>query len=122
MSEFSIFVKSKMYNVKNLTLRELARRSGFDASYLSKVLADLVVPPQDIVKLRALAHALDINDQTQDFERFMDLAKIEAGKLPDYIIKNQEAMKSLPAFFRTIDKKKPSKEQLDKIMQILELE
>lgn len=118
---FSKFVKAHQLKRK-FSLRKLAETSDLDSSQLSKILADLLPPYQDLEKLNRLAVALEIQENSEDYERLIDYAKLDAGKLPDYIIENEEVMNSLPAYFRTIDKKKPTKEQLDKIMISIEKE
>ena len=101
---FSDLVKSYQLK-KKLTLRKLSEKSNLDVGQLSRILSDLIPPFQDPEKLERLAQALEIEKNSKDYERLFDYANLDAGKLPEYIKNNEDVKNSLPAFFRTIDKR-----------------
>lgn len=51
-----------------------------------------------------------------------DYAKIDAGKIPDYLMSDQDVLKALPIFFRTIGSVKPTPEELAKLIEVIRKE
>ena len=51
-----------------------------------------------------------------------DLANIDAGIIPGDIRSDEEALKALPMFFRTIRSDKPTAEELDKLIDMIKKE
>lgn len=117
--QFIQLVKSIMEREK-IGLRELARRSGVNAGYLSRVLSKIEPPFQDLGKLEIIANSLNIEKGSDEYYKLFDYAKVDGGRLPEYVKNREEVMSFLPAFFRTIDNKKPTKEQLEKLMKDIE--
>ena len=50
------------------------------------------------------------------------MANIDAGIIPDDIRSNEEVLKALPMFFRTIRSDKPTAEELDKLIDMIKKE
>jgi hypothetical protein len=44
---------------------------------------------------------------------------VDAGRIPDHILKNTELAAHLPAFFRTLSGQKPSREDMEKLLGII---
>jgi hypothetical protein len=44
---------------------------------------------------------------------------VDAGRIPDYILKDEKLVAQLPVFFRTISGQKPSEEQLENLIALL---
>jgi transcriptional regulator with XRE-family HTH domain len=86
---------------KGLTLREFCRTNGFDPGNVSKIERGLFPPPQSKEMLSKYAAALGINEGSENWLTFCDLAIISAGKIPDDIVNNNMLMNTLPVLFKT---------------------
>jgi transcriptional regulator with XRE-family HTH domain len=115
---FGEYVKTKRIQ-KELTLREFCRRLEEDASNWSKVERGVMGPPQDVGKLKRIAAILDIVEASAEWDQFLDLARVGAGVIPDYIMSDKEVVEVLPVFFRTIGSVKPTKEELEEFIETI---
>jgi hypothetical protein len=52
-------------------------------------------------------------------QEFMDDAKIAQGIIPDDILNKAEMLELMPAFFRTVRNKKPNKEEIDRLINLI---
>lgn len=103
----------------NLGLREFCREIYEDPSNWSKVEREKIKPPQEEEKLRKIAKALKLSSNSEQFKNLIDVARIDAGRLPDYIAEDDKILSVLPAFLRTLKNKKPSEEEIRNIMEFL---
>jgi transcriptional regulator with XRE-family HTH domain len=115
---FGEFIKERRIS-KGITLREFCKLLEIDASNWSKVERGLLSPPQDEEKLKKIAHVLDIAIGSEPWKELKDKAQIDAGIIPEDILSDEETVKSLPMFFRTIRSEKPTPEELDHLIQII---
>jgi len=115
---FGEYVKQKRVE-KRLSLREFCRQVNEDASNWSKIERGKNVPPQDQKKLEKIAEILGIDQKSQDWNTLVDAASIDAGKIPSYLLDNQDVVKSLPIFFRTIGSIKPTEEDISKLIETI---
>ncbi len=113
---FGKFVKDLRLKA-NLTLREFCRKLGEDASNWSKVERGKLLPPRDEDKLKKIAVILGIPEDSNDWNTLFDLASVDSGNIPNYIISDKEVMKALPIFFRTVGSVKPSYDELNELIQ-----
>jgi len=103
---------------KGLSLREVCKLTNYDSSNWSKVERGRISPSSDTKTLQRWAHVLGLKDK-QKIQEFIDEAKIAQGIIPDDVLSNKKAASFLPAFFRTIRNKKPTKEELDQLIEII---
>jgi transcriptional regulator with XRE-family HTH domain len=115
---FGDYVKNRRVE-KELTLREFCRRLEEDASNWSKIERGVMGPPQDMGKLKKIANLLDIAEGSGEWEEFLDLARVGAGIIPDYIMSDKEVVDVLPVFFRTVGSVKPTKEKLEEFIETI---
>ena len=94
---------------KELSLREICRLVNYDPSNWSKIERGVLSPPSDIETLRKWTKILGISSKPQDKQKFIDSAMIAQGIIPNDIL-IESRIELLPAFFRTLRNKKPSKE------------
>jgi hypothetical protein len=59
---------------------------------------------------------LGIKQGSPDWDTLYDLANIDGGKIPEYIMSDKEVLKALPIFFRTIGSVKPTTEELHELI------
>ena len=107
---------------KGSTLREFCRINGFDPGNVSKIERGLFQPPQSKEMLSKYAAALGIEEGSEDWLAFCDLAIISAGKIPEDIVTNEELMNALPVLFRTVRDKTLDEECLEKLIKSIKRE
>jgi transcriptional regulator with XRE-family HTH domain len=115
------FIKEIRLN-KGMSLREFCKLTEIDASNWSKIERGLLAPPQDEEKLKRIAKVLGIKSGSETWKEMKDLANIDAGIIPEDIRSDQEVLKALPMFFRTIRSDKPTAEELDKLIDMIKKE
>jgi transcriptional regulator with XRE-family HTH domain len=115
---FGEFIK-KLRAEKRLGLREFCIATDCDPSNWSKVERGMLPPPQDQVLLDRICVILGLQENSEKRELVFDYAAIDAGKIPQYVLKDAELVKRLPVFFRTATGKKPTEEELAKLAEIL---
>lgn len=111
---FGDFIRERRIKMK-LTLRQFAKQKGYDAAYISRLENNLVNPPTDEEKLRGLAKALELKEQSEEWVQFFDLAAASRGQIPQDLASN---INILPAFYRTIRKKKITEEDIKDLVKI----
>ncbi len=107
---------------KGLTLREFCRINGFDPGNVSKIERGLFPPPQSKEMLSKYAAALGIEEGTEGWLTFCDLAVLSAGKIPDDVVSSEELMNALPVLFRTVRDRKLDEEDLEKLVKAIKKE
>ena len=75
--------------------------------------------PRDEDTLRTWAKQLGLKQGSDDWLKFFDYAAVDAGRIPDYVLKDEELVGKLPAFFRTLSGNKPSNEELENLIKLL---
>ena len=120
MGDFGNFLKDEIYNVLGISLREFARRVNMDPAYVSKTLAGKLQPPRSREKLELFASILKLEKGSEKYNKFFDLAQLENNILPDAMQENKNILEHLPAFFRTVNKRKPTREEFQELIAILE--
>ena len=97
---------------QGLTLRAFSDRYGLDPAYISKLENEKNPPPKGD-KLEALAEALNIKKNTKNWIAFFDLAHQARQEFPvDIQSEAREALNLLPAYLRTHNGKKISKDKV----------
>jgi len=102
---------------RGLSLREVCKITSYDASNWSKIERGLLSPPSDPEVLKNWARVLEIKGK--EAEGFVDSATIAQGIIPSDILSDKNSFKYLPAFFRTMRNKKPTKEELDHLIELI---
>lgn len=102
---------------KELSLRDIYKETGYDPSNWSKIERGLISPPSDEKILIKWAKALKLS--REKIREFIDQAKIAQGIIPQDILSQPNAAKSLPAFFRTLRNEKPTKEEIDQLIDLI---
>ena len=115
---FGNFFKRKRINL-GLTLREFCRIHELDPGNISKLERGLAKPPQSQESLAKYAAMLKIENDSEEWPEFSDLAATSAGKLPEDVISNEEIMNALPVLFRTARKESLNEETLTKLISAI---
>jgi len=115
---FGTFIK-ELRARRRLGLREFCLEQGHDPSNWSKIEREVSSPPRDEEALRKWAKQLGIKPDSDDWHKFFDYAAVDAGRIPDHVLKDEELLAKLPAFFRTISGNKPSRAELENLIKLL---
>ena len=118
---FGDFFKQKRIGL-GLTLREFCRINEFDPGNISKIERGLLSPPQSSEKRLEYAKALGIEEGTDDWLEFCDLAVMGAGKIPPYVVSNEKLMNALPILFRSIRRKELDEDDLKNLVNSIKRE
>lgn len=104
---------------KELSLREICKLTGYDPSNWSKIERGILSPPADNKTLKQWAKALGLSQKSKEYQEFIDEAKIAQGIIPQDIMSQDKAIECLPAFFRTLRNKKPTKKEVDQLIKLI---
>lgn len=115
---FGTFIK-ELRARRRLGLREFCLEHGHDPSNWSKIEREILPPPRNEQILSAWARQLGLKPGTDDWLKFFDYAAVDAGRIPDYVLKDEELLGKLPAFFRTLSGNKPTEEELENLIKLL---
>ena len=106
--KFGEFMRLKRLE-NELSLRNLARQTGIDVAYLSRI-EGKVKPPQKEEIIIKLIKALNLN--TNDAQKLKDLASIQNNEIPSDIELQEDNFEAIPVLLRTISNKKLNAEQI----------
>lgn len=102
---------------RGLSLRSFCRESEEDPGNLSRIERGIMPPPENTDKLKSWARILQISGSNEE-ERFLDLADIARGKVPEDLL-DEEIAQKLPLVFRTIRGERVTKSTLKKIAEMI---
>ncbi len=115
---FGEFFKAIRVNIR-LSLREFCMEAQADPGNISRMERGEMPPPQDQEILTRYAQALAIKPGSDNWYRFLDLAAADRGIIPQDLMSDEEVVKILPAFFRTLRGQKPTEDEMRAIAQKL---
>jgi len=116
---FGEFIYNKRIS-SNVGLREFCKTKGYQSSYVSRLENGLIKAPENFEKLEALAIALEIKKNTREWVAFFDLAAASKKSIPKDIENQFKHIEQfLPAFYRTLRKKKINKKDIEKLLKVL---
>jgi len=101
------------------TLRQFCMENGFDPGNVSKLERDLLDAPQSPEVLERYAVALGLERHSAEWQRFLDLAAISAGRIPPDLRAEASLVGRLPLVFRTLRRQPVDGDQLDKLIELL---
>jgi transcriptional regulator with XRE-family HTH domain len=104
---------------KGYTLREYCRTFCQDPAYISRLERGKIPPPSSEKKLIEFALSLDIGRESEEWRNFFSIAMVSAGKIPNEIMSDEEVLKHVPIFLRTLKGEKLTEEQLDSLIEII---
>jgi len=102
---------------KRITLRAFCEKAGADPGNISRMERGGMIPPQDREILCRYAKALGLMEGSAEWYQFFDLAAADRGIIPQDLMEDEDVVRQLPAFFRTLRGQKPTEEELRKIVQ-----
>lgn len=108
---------NKLRTENNLSIREVCKLVGYDPSNWSKIERGLMSPPSEEKTLKLWAKILKIKGN--EIQEFMDDASIAQGIIPDDILNKTDMLELMPAFFRAVRKRRPSREEIDHLVDLI---
>lgn len=115
---FGEFFKEKRIALKK-TLRQFCAENKLDPGNISRLERGLMPPPQGSDKLEEYAFYLHIKKGSDDWYTFFDLARIDAGRIPESLLNNESVAASLPILFRTLRGQKISEKKLERLVELI---
>lgn len=101
-------------------LREFCRTKDQDSAYISRLENNIILPPRNEKKLRTIAKAYEIQEGSTLWTEFFDSAAASNLTIPKDLAENNEnILKFLPAFCRTVRKEKVTKEDVDDLIKLI---
>jgi transcriptional regulator with XRE-family HTH domain len=115
---FGRFFKQKRREL-GLSLRAFCRENGLDPGNLSKLERGVLAPPEGREKLEAYAAMLGLEEGTDAWFEFFDLAAAARGRIPDRLLKEERVVRALPILYRTLRKDKPDRDEVERLMDLI---
>jgi len=103
---------------RGLTLRRTCKIAGYDPSNWSKIERGYMPPPSNEKTLRKWAKILRVLKKNE-VQKFIDEANLAQGIIPQDILSRKDIVNLLPAFFRTLRNRKPTKKEIDKLIELI---
>jgi transcriptional regulator with XRE-family HTH domain len=116
---FGDFFKKKRLKIEK-TLRQFCLENGLDPGNISKIERGILPPPQSREKLLHYAKCLGIEEGSDEWLEFFDIARTDTGRIPEDLLQDKNIVAQLPLVFRTIKGQKLTGEQLEKLARALE--
>ena len=104
---------------KSISLRKACQLTGYDPSNWSKIERGILSPPSEDKVLSKWATTIGLKKGSSEFNKFIDEAKIAQGIIPEDILSQNNLIEYLPAFFRTLRNKKPTKSETKKLIDLI---
>lgn len=113
---FYIFFESlRQHN--HLTLREFCKKAKADPANISRMERGMMPPPKNRTTLERYATTLGLQEGSEDWQTFFDLAAVAQGTVPEDLLSDRDIVKTLPAFFRTLRGQKPTPKEMNRIAE-----
>lgn len=103
----------------DLTLSEFCSRNDFDIGYVSKMERSVLPPPASDEKLEAYARALRLEPGSDEWDNFVDTARLQRNEIPREVITDEEMMLHMRILFRTARGKKVPDEKIQELIDYL---
>ncbi|HUW57875.1 MAG TPA: helix-turn-helix transcriptional regulator [Planctomycetota bacterium] len=117
-NEFGKFAKEKRLSL-GVSLRQFCRNNGLDWGNISRIERGVSPPPKSREVQERYARALQMEEGSEDWQTFLDLADICAGNIPQRVMSDEELVAKLPMVFRTIGGKALTPEKLRELTEMI---
>ena len=103
------------------TLREFCKEHGLDHGNISRLERGLLRPPTG-ERLEEYLSYLGVERESDEWYKLRDAAYACAGEVPEEIMAEEDLVRQLPVVFRTLGRKRPTEEDLEKLIDLLRKE
>ncbi len=104
---------------KEITLRQFCIQTKSDPGNYSKIERGILPPPKSQDTLNGYAKVLGLEQGEDNWFKLFDLAATDKGIIPEDLRKNKDANKLFPVFFRTLRGQKPTKAEMEALLNKL---
>jgi len=118
LKKFGEFLK-ELRTKQNLSLRDICKKVNYDPSNWSKIERGKIAPPSDRKTLELWARTLGLKKDSKEFYGFIYNANVAQSIIPFEIMEEKDLVAALPAFFRTLKNRKPNKEEIDNMINLI---
>ena len=101
------------------SLRGFCIENGLDPGNVSRLERSLLPPPSGREKLEEYARALELQEGTDEWLDYFDLAAQERGRIPQHLLDDAELAQKLPILFRSLSGRPVPEDQLDELVDLL---
>ncbi len=119
MARFGDFFAELRRRQAGKSLRQFCLDHDFDPGNISKIERGRLSPPRSPEKLATYAHALALNEGSDEWLEFFDLAALARGEIPPDVLQNDKLVSQLPVFFRTVRGEPVPDEELKALIQTI---
>jgi transcriptional regulator with XRE-family HTH domain len=116
--DFASFFK-RMRMRTGLTLRAFCAKHELDPGNMSKLERGVLPAPSSPERLKRYAGFLNIEEGSEEWYDFFDLAATSRGRIPADFMNDKELASRLPMVFRTLRGKKIAPEKLDELVELI---
>jgi len=104
---------------QGLTLREFCKQHNFDPGNISRMERGKVAPPTREEALERLAQAVGLAGDSPRKREFISYAMVSAGRIPQEILSDEEALLHLPPFLCVLRGERLKKDQLQTLVDVI---
>ena len=104
---------------QRITLRRFCELHRIDPGNHSRLERGLRSPPKSPDAQVALAEQLGLEEGTDEWQLFFDLAATSVGQIPQDILDDEDLAPKLPLVFRTLRGEKVTAEQLKELAELI---
>lgn len=102
-----------------MSLREFCDEYGYDPGNISRLERGVSAPPKSKGAIENYARSLDLAPDSDAWIQFLTAADVSAGRIPQDILEDDDVAACLPVLFRTLKSEKPTRRQLEEVIQLL---
>jgi transcriptional regulator with XRE-family HTH domain len=118
MSTFGEILRKRREQLR-LGLRDFALKADMDPGNLSKIERGRLGAPQSEEVLERICLALEYDLDSEEAQALRDRAMMEAGRIPEGLLEDEEVLARVPALLRTVRNKRLTPEQMDRLIEMI---
>lgn len=119
MARFGSFFAEIRRRSAGKSLRQFCLDNDLDPGNISKIERGRLSPPRSPEKLARYARALGLEEGSDEWLEFFDLAALARGEIPPDVAQDADLMAQLPVLFRTIRGEKVPDEELQALIRTI---
>lgn len=117
--EFGKFFAEIRRERLQMSLRQLCADRGLDPGNISRMERGLIPPPAGRETLERYARALELEEGSDDWYTFFDLAASARGEIPVDLAERKDVLEKLPVLFRTLRGDRVDEEKLKDLLNAI---
>lgn len=102
-----------------MSLRQFCEEKGLDPGNMSKLERGKNPPPRSREVLEKYARALELEEGSDEWYQFFDLAAASRGEFPEDLADDERLIEQLPVLFRTLRGDRVDDDDLDDLVNLI---